>query len=218
MNFIDILTGKKKATSKEIGAQIVELEGRITDYENQKSEARTEAKRLRQRRLGGDKNIKDADLREVDRTVEEIQLDLEAGTEALQALKGKLTEAVKAETEKRLTEIEGMEETFKAEGRTIMNKIVELSAQVKALQMQLYSGSLSADGLTISFMDREDGKAFYEAVKTELEKAGTQTLFVKQQSLRSEERRLRTLKIEEEAALIVEGIKAEKTKAEEKVS
>ncbi|MFA6636195.1 MAG: hypothetical protein WCV56_03685 [Candidatus Omnitrophota bacterium] len=218
MNFIDILTGKKKATSKEIGGQIVELEGRITDYENQKSEARTEAKRLRQRRLGGDKNIKDADLREVDRTVEEIQLDLEAGTEALQALKGKLTEAVKAETEKRLTEIEEMEEAFKAESRTIMNKIVELSAQAKVLQMQLYSGSLSADGLTISFVSREDGKAFYEAVKTELEKTGPQTLFTRQQNIKKEAHRLRNLKTDEEAALIVEAIKAEKTKAEEKVS
>jgi len=96
LNFLNVL--KQKSPSNDIAEQIVLLERKLLDVEKNKGDLKESAKELRQRKLCGEE-ISDAQIKEADTLVKDIDLTVDAITESVTKLKEKLTDALEDEKE-----------------------------------------------------------------------------------------------------------------------
>ncbi len=96
LNFLNVL--KQKSPSNDIAEQIVLLERKLLDVEKEKTKLKESAKELRQRKLCGE-TISDAQIKEADMLVKDMDLTVEAITESVTKLKEKLTDALEDEKE-----------------------------------------------------------------------------------------------------------------------
>lgn len=91
LNFLKVLSNQSN-NPEEIAEQVVALEQKQMEYENQYEMLRTQAKELRQRKLCGEA-ITDEQVKESDRKAENASLDLEAVTESITKLEERLRSA-----------------------------------------------------------------------------------------------------------------------------
>jgi len=122
LNFLDILKGEK-SSPEEIAEQIVILENKLDECSVTQKEAKEASKKIRQRKLCGDK-VTENEEGEVNKRHEEAALNLEAIQDSIQELKTKLKDALLKMKED--NEIKALD-TNKALGPHRHDAIVELT-------------------------------------------------------------------------------------------
>jgi len=102
LNFLSILKGEKSSPD-EIAEQIVILENKIEELKETQKETKEASKKIRQRKLCGDK-VTESEEKEVSKRYEETVLNLEAIQDSVEELKAKLKDTLlqrKDDTEKK---------------------------------------------------------------------------------------------------------------------
>ncbi|MDD4940255.1 MAG: hypothetical protein PHI60_08910 [Candidatus Omnitrophica bacterium] len=208
MNFIDILTGKKKGTPAEIAGQIVELEAQLTEYRVQKDKAWQEAKSLRQQKMGGGK-VAQADIARADQSITDAELNIAAAEESLDGLRKKLQESVSAATQARLRKISQELETARVKKLGIVEEIIATAGQLKALQLSLNPEIISGpEGVSAFFPNLEERKKFQVAFESAQAAMTGKSYFEETRELKEEERRLSSLDITAECEKMLEDKRA----------
>jgi len=92
LNFLNILKGEK-SSPEEIAEQIVILENKLGECKDAQKEAKEASKKIRQRKLCGDK-VTESEEKAVNKQYEEAVLNLEVIQGSIEELKSKLKDAL----------------------------------------------------------------------------------------------------------------------------
>jgi hypothetical protein len=202
MGFIDIINGSKKASPEEIAREVASLEAQIETFQDEKETARNKSRRLRQDKIGGGQ-ASDAQIKAADREYDDAALNVEAAEESLTGLKNKLKMAIAQGVSSGLVRCEKERESFKPEKAKLLEEIIETAGRLRALQIALSGGQLGAEGVVAHLSDPAEKKAFVAAGEKNLALLEPRLIFSKEAGIRSEESRLKTLRIDDEIERLI---------------
>jgi hypothetical protein len=138
VNFWEILNGQRSdATPEEISAIHVELESTLTDLQAQHAAAYDELVQLQMQSLSGVEGITKK-LSAAKDMLFDLQVKMDASVSALQGLREKLTEKIRTDSERRLSEqIPKERETLSEERADVYREFLTAIARAIALEEQI---------------------------------------------------------------------------------
>ena len=136
LNFLKVLNNQNN-TPEEIAEQIVALEQKQLEYEEQIDALRQQAKELRQKKLCGEV-VSDAQVNEADRKLENANLDLEAVTESITKLEQKLHKTYEAIVENGGTVYAQKINAISPEFDRLTEELARAKAKVLVIAQQLW--------------------------------------------------------------------------------
>ena len=139
LNFLNVL--KQKSPSNDIAEQIVLLEKKLLDVEKEKGKLKESAKELRQRKLCGEE-ISDAQIKDADTAVKDIDLTIEAITESVAKLKEKLNVTLEDEKEVKRVNAGETNKELCAERKMLNEELARYHARFLAFAETIF-GSLA---------------------------------------------------------------------------
>lgn len=203
LNFLKVLN-TNKTTPDEIAAEIAALEAKQKDCEQELSGLREQAKDLRKRRLCGE-TVSDADIRDADRKVESVSLDLEAIVDSIAGLDEKLRNTLQAIKDGGVDESQRRKMLIEAERTKALEELARAKARL-IVAGEVYVGSC-ADNLA------KDGRLFdydpetHKLYQAELERLRTQvkhpTYYEKKMEADDYARWTREMDVDDEAHALV---------------
>ena len=208
LNFLKVLNNQNN-TPEEIAEQIVGLEQKQIEYEKQLESLRQQAKELRQKKLCGEV-VSDAQINEADRKVENASLDLEAVTESITKLDGKLRQTYEAIVENGQIVTAQKMKAIEAERDRLMDELARAKAKVLVIAEQLWGSGVMSRLKDSSVFD--DDLRTDEMMKEEAEKLRSSvkepTYYSKYQQAQNYSSWTNNLKIDDEASRLLERQRA----------
>ncbi len=208
LNFLKVLNNQNN-TPEEIAEQIVGLEQKQTEYEKQLEALRQQAKELRQKKLCGEL-VSDAQINEADRKVENARLDLEAVTESITKLEGKLRQTYEAIVENGQVVTAQKMKAIETERDRLMDELARAKAKVLVIAEQLWGSGVMSRLKDSSVFD--DDLRTDEMMKEEAEKLRSSvkepTYYSKYQQAQNYSSWTNNLKIDDEASRLLERQRA----------
>lgn len=137
LNFLNVLKGK--SPSSDVAEQIVLLERKFLDVEKDKGKLKESAKELRQRKLCGEE-ISDAQIKDADTAVKDIDLTIEAITESVTKLKEKLNVTLEDEKEAKRVNVGETNKELCAERKMLNKELARYHARFLAFAETIFGG------------------------------------------------------------------------------
>jgi hypothetical protein len=135
LNFLNVLNGK--STHEEIAEQIVALEIKQKECEEEREIAKYLCKEVRGKVLCGEKVSQDA-VKDADKAYEEASLNLEVVTESIEELKKKLYEALQTYRDDETKRLADLRKRLEAEREKAMREFAKARGRLLGVALGIY--------------------------------------------------------------------------------